>query len=100
VHKLRFTRAASRDLDEIQEYIARDNPTAAKRFTETLIMRCRALTTTPHMGPARPDVGSDIRVLVIPRNYAILYRIEGDEVQIIRAVHTAMDIRRVLKSDC
>ncbi len=97
--KLRFTRAADRDLAEIRNYIARDNPEIAKRFVDAIVGHCGDLLSTPHMGPARPDIGPGIRMLIVRRNYAVLYRAEGDEVQVIRVIHTARDIRQVLKAD-
>lgn len=52
------------------------------------------------MDPLRDDVGPNVRMHVIRRNYVAFYRVEEDEVQIIRVVNAAQDITRVLSSDC
>ena len=94
--RLRFTRAAESDLADIRAYIARDNPAVAKSFVETIVALCGNLAATPQMGSPRPDLGAGIRLLVARRHYAVLYRIGENDVHVIRVIHTARDIRRLL----
>lgn len=88
---LRFSPAARADLIAIGEHIAEQNPAAATRFVVALERRCRQLSRTPHLGPARPEIRYDLRLLTF-RAYVILYRIELNDVEIVRVVHGARDI--------
>jgi plasmid stabilization system protein ParE len=47
----------------------------------------------PQPGAARSEIGRDVRVTV-ERPYLILYRLQHDEVLIVRILHGARDIRR------
>src|SRR3954466_15175904 len=51
--RLTITTLARADLTEIRDYIARDNPTAARRLIERLRDRARALAETPGIGRSR-----------------------------------------------
>lgn len=88
-----FTPQAVRDLDQITEYIAQNNPDAAERFRDRLIDRAQSLSNHMmcHGGgwiPERPGV----RKLVMG-NYLILYRIlpEQNKVRVLRFWHGARD---------
>jgi toxin ParE1/3/4 len=53
------------DLDEIREYIARDNPDAADRVLEEIFDAIRELVPFPYQGHFRPDLRHAPRA---PRN--------------------------------
>lgn len=92
--RLRYRRSAIEDLGEIRGYIARDNPTAAKRFVAA--PRCRLLAEQPHIGRQRPEVRSGLRSLVI-NSYIVFYRIVDDTVEIVSVVHGSRDIDASLR---
>ena len=48
--KVRFTRAAQRDLAEIHAYVSLDSPTIASRFVAGLIERAREIGHHPLSG--------------------------------------------------
>jgi toxin ParE1/3/4 len=50
------------------------------------------------VGPARPDIAGDARILV-ERPYLILYRLVPEGVQIVRVLHGARDIDGALFSE-
>ena len=79
---------ARRDLVEIVETIARDNPRAAEAFAARLEHHCSLLARMPEMGRARPEVGPSIRSLV-EGSYLIFYRWQPDcdRVDIVRVWH-------------
>ena len=52
------TRKALRDLDEIWDYIARDNLVMADRLLDKITAKCQMLERQPLIGEARPDLGS------------------------------------------
>ncbi len=92
---LRFTSMAVSDLEEIGDYIARDNPARAESFVVELRKQCEKIARNPLGYRARPEIAEGIRTCAF-RHYLILFRTEGDEVLIVRMLHGAMDIPRKL----
>ncbi|MGC6400686.1 type II toxin-antitoxin system RelE/ParE family toxin [Sphingomonas sp. FW199] len=89
---------ADRDLDEIYDWIARDDPAAAERHVRRLVTAALALSDFPERGPMRPDIAEGARSIVVGR-YLVLYAIVGETVEIVRFLHGARDMGRGLKSD-
>lgn len=86
--KLRWTAPALRDLEEIGDYISRDNRAAADRVVTSILDQVQSLTTHPHIG--RPGRVPETRELVIPDTpYIAPYRAPGDEVQVLAVLHGA-----------
>jgi len=56
VARLRFTESAERDLIEIGNFIARDNPTNAARFVERVEEHCQLLASYPLIGRVREEL--------------------------------------------
>ncbi len=95
--EVRHTGLARRDLLDIWLGIARDNPGAADRVYDRLEARIQMLQRYPQIGPARPDIANDARMLV-ERPYLILYRLIPEGVQVVRVLHGARDIDGTLFS--
>jgi plasmid stabilization system protein ParE len=86
--RVRWLKAARRNLDAALEYVAREDPEAAARMYACIRERVAALAAQPNMG--RPGRVFGTRELVIERYpYLIPYRIHDDEVQILRVFHTS-----------
>jgi addiction module RelE/StbE family toxin len=86
--KVRFTRKAQADLDQIGTFISNDNEEAASRIVTRLMELAWALGDNPKEGRATDESG--IFVLVAPRlHYLIFYRITVTELQIIHIRHTS-----------
>ena len=97
---LTWTPQASEDLIEIYTYIGFDNPSAAERIFDALVLKTKLLTKHPRLGVRHPEIRPSTRML-IDRPYLILYETHPDsddgiihEVEIVRIV----DGRRDLKS--
>ncbi len=86
--KLSFSPRAVADLDEIADFIARDNPARAASFIEELEARCLRITEFPEAFPIRDDISPGMRLGVYKR-YLILFRIIENSVRIERVVHGA-----------
>lgn len=52
------------DLEEIADYIARDNPARAASFIAELAAKCRIIAETPELHPARADLAPNLRMAV------------------------------------
>lgn len=89
------TESAKRDLGDIWLGIAVHNREAATRVVRRIDARIRQLPDFPEMGPSRPEVAPDLRALV-EGNYLILYRIEPEQIVIVRVVHGARDLTDLL----
>lgn len=89
--QLKWTDLASKDLDEIEIYIAKDNSVSvAIDVVLKIIDRTEMiLMEYPHSG--RPGRAKDTRELVIDNlPYLIVYRIQHiNEIQVLRVLHTA-----------
>jgi toxin ParE1/3/4 len=86
--KLRFTPRARLDLAEIHDYIAQENPQAARRVIAILRKTAEALPSNPLVG--RSGRVADTRELAVGRlPFVLAYRLEADEVQILSVIHTS-----------
>jgi len=78
-----FSRFAELDLEEIADYIARDNPRRALSFIGEIRERCRIIVAFPEGAPLREELGAGIRVVPFGR-YLIFYTAHPDLVRIER----------------
>jgi toxin ParE1/3/4 len=86
--RFRFSRRAEVDIEEIGDFIARDNPRRAVTYVAELRERCRRLAEFPEAAPARDEHGENVRMAVFGR-YLILYVVHGDFLEVRRVVHGA-----------
>jgi addiction module RelE/StbE family toxin len=87
---IKWTKTALRAADEIATYIAKDNPTRASSFVIELQDAVTKLQLHPGMGRAGRVPGT--RELVLHKNYIAIYRVRGDEVEILRLHHVARNL--------
>ncbi|HLB96213.1 MAG TPA: type II toxin-antitoxin system RelE/ParE family toxin, partial [Acetobacteraceae bacterium] len=71
--RLLLSPRAAADLEEIADYIARDNPIRAANFVAELEAKCRAVAASPELDPARADLVPGLRMAVHGR-YLVLCR--------------------------
>jgi toxin ParE1/3/4 len=89
--RFRFSRRAEADLEEIADYIARDNPARAVTYIRELRDHCRGLVKFPEARRLRPELGEGVRLSVFG-NYVVLYVVHPDLLEIRRVVHGARDL--------
>lgn len=79
-----WSKEAGENLVEIEEFIAHDSPERAARFVDALIDHAEAiLADNPRSGRTVPELGyQDIRELIY-RGYRIVYRLNGDRIEIL-----------------
>lgn len=82
------TARAEDDLIDIWLTIAADNAKAADILLDRIDVACASLAVFPELGPARPDLDTELRYMVVAR-YVILYRLISDGVEIVRVAHGA-----------
>jgi addiction module RelE/StbE family toxin len=89
--EIRYLPAAEEDLQDIFDYIVRDNPSAAASMLDRFDNAISRLADNPHLGVAPKDdrlrkLG--YRMLVIG-DYLVFYVIKSKTVQVRRIIHGA-----------
>ena len=87
---IKWTQAALRSVDDIAAYIANDNPIRATSFVLELQEAVTKLQAHPGMGRAGRVPGT--RELVLHKNYIAIYRVRGDDVEILRLHHASRNL--------
>jgi toxin ParE1/3/4 len=87
-----FSPLSEADLEEIGDYIARDNPRRALTFVQELRERCTKITHHPEAAPLRPEFGADFRLVPFGR-YLIFYTVSAEAVRIERILHGARQLQ-------
>lgn len=85
--RVRWTRPALADLVAIGDFIARDNPSAARVLVTRIESSVETLRDHPYLG--RPGRVAGTRELASCSPYVVPYRVRGDEVQILAVFHGA-----------
>lgn len=96
--KVVFTVQAERDLEEIGDTIAADNPSRAVSFVREIREHCAKIALSPLGYAARPELGEGIRGCPHKR-YVILFRPSAEEVLIVRILHGARELPALLKGE-
>lgn len=86
---------ARADLAEIWDYIAQDNPKRATAFLREIEALFETLATQPTMGRERPELADELRSFPIGR-YVVYYLPWPDRVDIVRVLHAARDVTRLI----
>ena len=88
--RLRYTRPALADLDEVLEYIAAQSPRGARRVQRRIRAVIDLLVLHPHMG-TRTDDPAIRRVIASPYPYLIFYEPTATDIIIHAVRHAARD---------
>ncbi len=84
--------AARNDLLALYEWIAeRADPDTAFDYTSRIEAHAAKLAEFPERGTPRDDLVLGLRTTPYTRRTVIAYRVNGDEVEILRLVHAGQD---------
>lgn len=84
--KLVWSARANRDLVQIANYIALDNPDAAIKWVDRLRERARQAASMPRAGRMVPEAESgDVREVFL-QTYRLIYRIERKQIVVLAVV--------------
>jgi len=81
--KVVWTATAIGRLEEIEDFIAADDPAAAPRFVDALIAAGDELADTPLRGRALPELPASGLREVVHRRYRIVYRVTAKRIEIL-----------------
>lgn len=96
---------ARQDILELVAYVAADSPKAAAKLYDAYErILATTLAATPDIGRPYRSAAARLRgVCAVSigrfRNYLIFYRRQGDEVEVLRVLHGARDIRSILDAE-
>lgn len=90
-YRLRVAADALADLQEIADFIGRDNPTRARSFVAEPRARAREVTAHPMAYRVRNEMGTGVRVTGY-RGYLLFYRVSDAEVRLLRVMHGAREL--------
>lgn len=89
--KLIISPTAWDDLKEIKDYIALDNKSTALAYIKMLHRKCKKLTDSPKLGVQYKA----IRKFPVG-NYLIFYREQKKYIEIVRVLHAARNVEKII----
>jgi addiction module RelE/StbE family toxin len=99
--KIFWTKEALLRLQEIEEYISRDNPIGAIEFVDKLITVAETIIDNPQKGRIVPELSlENIRELLY-QNYRIVYLVKKNSVDILTVFegHQLLKKEEIFKSN-
>ena len=97
--RVRFTRPADADLEEIGDWIAKDDPERAASFVADLRRAAVSLSSHPKRYPLIDRTQGDRVHKMSYRDYLIFYRVIANEVHVLRVLHGSRDWMALLGSN-
>jgi plasmid stabilization system protein ParE len=97
--QVRWSLTAGSDLQDIEDFIARDSVLHALTFVDRVVKSTETLLKTPQIGRIVPEFNRpDLRELIF-RDYRIVYLMQNDEVFILRVVHGSRDLLALVRRE-
>ncbi len=81
--KLFWTKEALLRLQEIEDYISRDNPIAAIEFVDKLISLAETIIDNPGIGRIVPELSLENIRELLHKNYRIVYLVKKNSIDIL-----------------
>jgi plasmid stabilization system protein ParE len=97
--KVVFSQNAEQDLEDIADWIARDNPERARSFVADLVRTCKSIGRTPRSYPFVDKSRDSTLRRRIYRNYLIFFDIGAKDVEILHVLHGARDYAQIVFAD-
>ena len=97
--EIAYSRQARADLEEMFWFIAGDNPKRAGTYIAEIEKSCERLCETPMIGVARPDLGPDLRILILWRRVVVAYEVTPDRIDVLRVFSAGQDYEEIMGGD-
>jgi len=99
VAEVRWSLTAEADLRAIEDFIAQDSVLHAVDLVDRLVEGVEHLSHAPRMGRVVPEFQrEDLRELLF-RAYRVVYQVRGEMVTVLRVVHAARDLARLVRRE-
>lgn len=84
---VRWSASASRDLQGIFDYIARDSKVYARQVVENLLGKASEIEPFTQRGRVVPELGDErVRELIV-YSYRLMYELHGEDVVVLAVIH-------------
>ena len=83
---------AIHDLESTKSYVAHDSPHYAGLLAQRLVTAVERLAAFPKSGRVVPEFGDPLLREVLWRNYRLVYRLVGADVEIVTVFHGALPL--------
>ncbi|ULA62525.1 MAG: putative Toxin RelE2 [Nitrospira sp.] len=97
--QVRWSLTAGTDLQDIENFIARDSILHAVTFVDHIAESAETLRKTPHIGRIVPEFNRPDLREVIFRSYRIVYLVQNDGVVILRVIHSSRDLQALIRRE-
>ena len=94
--RLIWTEPALSDLEAVADYIALDNPAAARRLVEKVFGSVERLEQFPRSGKRPPELPRSPYREVVVAPCRIFYRVEGESVFLLHVMRAERLLRRFM----
>lgn len=91
--RLIWTRRAINDLDEIAEFTALDDESAAKRLTDRVVRHAEQLKRFPKIGSVPLELDSSEYRQIVEPPCRVFYKIKGSDIYIIHVIRSERILR-------
>lgn len=93
--KIRIAEPAGDDLEDIWEYVAQNDPDAANKLIKAITGKFKLLRDHPQIGREENRLLGTLRSFPVS-SYIIFYKPFDNGVEILRILHKARDIEKIL----
>jgi antitoxin ParD1/3/4/toxin ParE1/3/4 len=94
------TPEALADLQEIRDYLREHaGGSVANRIRLELLEAMRKLAASPGLGHFRVDLADESLRFWLVRSWFVIFRAETRPLQVVRVLHSARDVRRLLGTE-
>ena len=97
--RYQLTDPAKADIRELMQYVRERSPQSAIKVSAALQAAMRRLADFPNIGHVRNDLSDETLRVWAVYSYLIIYRPDRKPLQVIRVVHGARDLRRLVMRD-
>ena len=92
-----ITNLAKEDISNIAEYIANDNKSASISIVDDFYKTFELLSNFPETGSIKNGINDKtVRIYTMKKNFAIVYRILNDQIEILRVLTRYQNIFAIL----
>ena len=91
-----WTQAATQDVSEIHEYIARDSRKYARQTVDRIHASTRSLRQFPERGELLVELSKAVYRQIVSGSYRVIYQINesAEQVFIVAVIHSSRDLKR------
>lgn len=94
--RLIWTEPALRDLEEIAEYIALDNPAAARKLVQAVFRKAERLQQYPRSGRKPPEIKDTTYREVIVGPCRVFYKVDKERIYLLYIMRGERLLRKYL----